>query len=114
MGVSHMKIFVAGATGVVGRRVVPLLVTAGHQVSAVTRTPERRAQIERLGATAVQVDLFSPEALRSAVAGHDVVINVATHIPPAMQMFLPGTWAENDRIRRVASANLVEAALAGG
>jgi nucleoside-diphosphate-sugar epimerase len=109
-----MKIFVTGATGVIGRRVVPLLVAAGHQVSAVTRTPARRAQIEQAGATALQVDLFSPEALRGAVASHDVVINLATHIPSSTHMFLPGAWAENDRIRRIASANLVEVALAAG
>jgi nucleoside-diphosphate-sugar epimerase len=109
-----MKIFITGATGVVGRRVVPLLLAAGHQVTAVTRSPQKRVQMEQMGAAPVYVDLFTPEALRGAVAGHDVVVNLATHIPPIMQMFLPWVWAENDRIRRIASANLVDAALAGG
>lgn len=109
-----MRIFIAGATGVIGRRVVPLLVAAGHRVTAVGRTPEKRAALERMGAAAVGVDLFDPDAVRRAVAGHEVVINVATHIPPNSRIFLPGAWRENDRVRRVAAANLAEAALAGG
>jgi 2-alkyl-3-oxoalkanoate reductase len=62
----------------------------------------------------VHVDLFARDALQRAVAGHDAVINLATHLPAGWRMFLPGAWAENDRIRRVASANLVDAAIAGG
>src|SRR6266508_1170416 len=48
-----------------------------------------------------------------AVPGHEAVVNLATHIPPGSRAFLPGAWRENDRIRRVGAANLVEAALAG-
>ena len=48
-----MRIFIAGATGVIGRRVVPLLLAAGHQITAVGRTPEKRAVLERMGAAAV-------------------------------------------------------------
>jgi nucleoside-diphosphate-sugar epimerase len=109
-----MRIFVTGATGVIGRRVVPALVTAGHQVTAAGRSPEKRAALERSGAQAVDVDLFDREALRRALDGQQVVVNLATHIPPTSQMFMPGAWRENDRIRREASANLVAAALAGG
>ena len=109
-----MRIFLTGATGVIGRRVLPLLSLAGHRVTAVAHRPQSRAEIERAGATAVDVDLFAPDAVRSAVAGHDAVINLATHLPSGFRMFLPGAWAENDRIRRVASANLVDAAIAGG
>ncbi len=109
-----MRIFIAGATGVIGRRVIPLLVGAGHQVTAVGRTPEKCAALERMGAVPAHVDLFAPDALRSAVVGHDVVVNLATHIPSSSRAFLPGAWRENDRIRRDVSANLVEAAIAGG
>src|ERR671932_756223 len=101
-----MQIFVTGATGVIGRRVVPLLLAAGHQVTAVARTPEKSAALERMGAAAVLLDLFAAEAVRRAVAGHQVVINLATHIPPSTRMFLPGAWRANDRIRRGASAIL--------
>ena len=98
----------------IGRRAVPLLVAAGHTVTAVGRTPEKRAALERMGATPVAVDLFDPAALRGAVAGHEAVCNLATHIPSSTRMLLRGAWRENDRIRSVASAHLVEAALAGG
>ena len=110
---SNLRIFVAGATGVVGRRAVPLLVTAGHRVTAVARTPEKRAELERMGAAAVHVDLFAPDSVRSAVAGHDVVINLATSIPPSSRAFLPGAWRKNDRVRSTVPASLAAGALAG-
>ena len=60
-------------------------------------------------------DLFSPAALHGAVRGHDAVVNVATHIPsPPWRVVLRSAWAENDRIRREGSANLVDAAIAVG
>src|SRR5262245_7790023 len=110
-----MRIFVTGATGVIGRRVVPALVSQGHQVTAAVRAQSRRPELALRGVTEVQVSLFAPETLRRAMAGHEVVINLATHIPVSMaRMFLPGGWRENDRIRREGSANLVDAALASG
>lgn len=109
-----MKIFVAGATGELGKHVVPLLVVAGHEVSAVARTPEKAKTLERAGARPVQVDLFDAGAVRAAVAGHEAVVNVATHIPPASRMALRWAWKENDRLRREASKHLVEAALVAG
>ncbi len=112
--VSTVKAFVAGATGVLGRRVVALLVAAGHDVSAVARSEARASLLAGLGATPVRADVFDPESTRRAVAGHDVVCNLATHIPATLRMALPGAWAENDRIRTEASRNLVDAALAGG
>ena len=112
--VKHMNVFITGATGVVGRRVVPLMIVVGHRITAAGRTAEKRASLERQGATAISVDLFDPEAVRRAAAGHDVVINLATHIPSSSRAFFPGAWAETDRIRRKAAANLAGAALAGG
>jgi nucleoside-diphosphate-sugar epimerase len=109
-----MNIFVAGATGVLGRRAVAQLVEAGHEVTGVARTDEKAAQLRALGVTPVTVDLFDAGALKDAVAGHDVVMNLATHIPNLSRAALPGAWAENDRIRSEASRNLVDAALAAG
>ncbi len=110
-----MRIFVTGSTGVVGVRLIPLLLRAGHRVSAVTRSAPARARLEREGAVAIALDLFDRDAVRRAVDGHDTVINLATHIPPSTtSMMLPGHWRENDRLRREASVSLVEAALAGG
>jgi len=109
-----MKVFVAGATGVLGRRAVTLLVAQGHDVSASARTDARAALLGELGARPVRAELFDPDALRRAVAGHEVVCNLATHIPSSSRMGLPGAWKENDRIRTEASRNLADAALAGG
>lgn len=109
-----MRIFVAGGTGVVGRRLVPLLVKEGHTVTGIARTQEKQSAIKHMGASAVDVDLFAPEELRRALAGHDTLINKATHIPPVSRMIFPGAWEENDRVRRAGSANLVDAAFANG
>jgi nucleoside-diphosphate-sugar epimerase len=109
------RIFITGATGVVGAHAVPLLVANGHHVTAVGRSPEKRAHLESLGVRAVALDIFDGDAARRAFAGHDVVINLATHMPPStFQMLLPWSWRENDRVRREGSATLVEAALAAG
>ncbi len=110
-----MRVFVAGATGAVGRRLVPLLVSAGHEVTAVGRSPEKRARLAREGATPIEVSLFDRAALARAVRGHQAIINVATSIPPSFgRMMLPGAWKENDRIRRDGAANLAAAALDAG
>jgi len=61
------------------------------------------------------VSLFDAQAVGRSIAGHDAVVNLATHIPHSgAGMFLPGAWRENDRIRRDASRILVEAAIAHG
>jgi nucleoside-diphosphate-sugar epimerase len=109
-----MRIFVAGATGVIGRRAVAQLVGAGHDVTAVARTPGRAAQLRAAGARPVEVSLFDPGALSRAVAGHDAVVNLATHIPPAHRAARASAWAENERIRREGSRNLADAAIAAG
>jgi len=107
-----MRVFVAGATGVIGRRAVRALVAAGHEVTAAVRSPAKAALARSLGATPVEVDLFDADAVRAAVAGHDAVCNLATHIPPLARAAEPRAWAENTRIRTEGSRNLVDAALA--
>jgi nucleoside-diphosphate-sugar epimerase len=108
------SIFIAGATGVLGCRVVPQLVEAGYHVTAIGRSEEKRSQLARMGARPVELDLFDAAAVRRAVAGHEVVINLATHVPLNLRAFLPGAWRMTSRIRRYGSADLVAAALAGG
>jgi nucleoside-diphosphate-sugar epimerase len=108
------RVFVAGATGVLGRYALPSLVEAGHDLTGVARTAEKAAWLEHAGARPVSLDLFDATAVREAVRGHDVVINLATAVPrPGPAMFLPWAWHEMDRVRREVSANLVSAALAG-
>lgn len=109
-----MKVFLAGGTGVVGTRALPALVAAGHEVTALARGADKAALVERLGGTPVTAGLFDPEALAAAVAGHAVVIDLATAIPPLSRSARKKAWALNDRIRREGSRNLVDAALAAG
>jgi nucleoside-diphosphate-sugar epimerase len=109
-----MKVFVAGATGVLGRPTVKALVGAGHNVSGTARGEEKSALIRSLGAEPVAVDLFDPEAVKAAVDGSEVILNFATKIPPIMRMRWPGAWKENDRLRTEASRILIDAALAIG
>ena len=109
-----MRVFVSGATGVLGRRAIGALVAAGHEVTALVRSPAKGALARSLGATPVEASLFDPEALRAAVAGHDAVCNLATHIPPLSRAADPRSWQENNRIRSEGSHNLVDAALAAG
>jgi nucleoside-diphosphate-sugar epimerase len=108
------RIFVAGGTGVLGRRAVRALLDGGHEVTAIARSPEKADALRRWGAGVAEVDLFDPPAVTAAVAGHDVVANLATHIPRTSKAALPGAWKENDRIRREGSRILVDAALAVG
>jgi 2-alkyl-3-oxoalkanoate reductase len=109
-----MKVFVAGATGVLGRRAVGQLVEAGHAVTGVARSEEKAALVRKWGVEPVEVDLFNLPAVTAAVDGHGVVINLATKIPSPSHAARRSAWAENDRIRSEASRNLVEAALAAG
>lgn len=107
-----MRIFITGATGVVGRRLVPMLRARGDDVTAVVRSPAKAEALVRTGARPIAVDLFDAGQVRDAMRGHDAVINLATHLPSTARMFLPGAWRENDQLRRIASARLVDAALA--
>lgn len=106
-----MKVFVAGATGVVGTRTVTLLLAAGYQVTGLARSAEKADLLRRQGVQAVQASLFDPDALGRAVAGHDAVVNLATHIPVGAAAIRARAWREDDRIRTEGSRVLVDAAL---
>ena len=109
-----MRILVTGATGVIGQRVIPMLVAEGHSVAGVGRTATKREQLERLGARGFELDLFDPKAVNRAVAGAEVICNLATAVPRGARVLRPSSWREMSRIRRQASANLVHAALESG
>jgi 2-alkyl-3-oxoalkanoate reductase len=107
-----MKIFITGATGVIGRRVVPLLLEKGHEVTVGSRANGRRSAPWMGEVRAVPVNLFDPATLGPALRGHEAVINLATHMPSSSaKMLFRRFWRENDRIRREGSRNLVQAAL---
>ncbi len=109
-----MKVFVAGATGVLGRRVVGRLVAAGFETTGTGRTPQKRAELAEAGAQAVELDLLDRMDVMAAVTGHDVVCNLATAIPVGESANHPAAWEANDRIRREGSRNLIEAAITAG
>lgn len=105
-----MKILVTGATGVLGRRVTALLAAAGHDVTAVARG--RHDQVRGAGATPVELDLFDPVQVGSAVAGQDAVVDLATRIPSTTRMARRSAWRDNDRLRSQASHVMADAVLA--
>jgi len=109
-----VRVFVAGATGTLGRPSVHALIAAGHQVRVLVRDDSRGAIARELGAETIVADLFDAAAVRTAVAGCDAVLHLATRIPPLTRMRRPGAWRANDRLRSEGSAVLVDAALATG
>ncbi|HEV8218332.1 MAG TPA: NAD(P)-dependent oxidoreductase [Gemmatimonadaceae bacterium] len=110
-----LRIFVAGGTGVLGRRVIPELLASGFRVTASARSEESRSALKSLGAEPVEMNLFDAADVKRAVGEQDVIVNLATHVPPSTaRALLPGAWRENDRIRTVGAANLAAAAKAGG
>ena len=114
MSTEKHNVFVAGATGEVGRTALAALVAAGHTVTGVARTPEKAALVRKLGATPVTVDLFDGDAVKDATVGHDTIVHVATKIPPTSKGWRKSAWAENNRLRTDATRVLVDAALANG
>jgi nucleoside-diphosphate-sugar epimerase len=104
------KVFVTGATGVLGRRLVPRLLAAGHQVTAVVRSTEKAEAVRAAGGTPVEVDLFDRSALRIALAGHDSVAQMATSIPTGAAAADPAAWQINDSLRRDAAPTIASAA----
>jgi nucleoside-diphosphate-sugar epimerase len=109
-----VKIFIAGGSGVIGRRVIPILREAGHEVTGLSRSQQSDSILEWTGAHPIRASLTSPDELRDAVRGHDVVINLATSVPPASRVLFAGAWKKMDEIRRTGSADLVAASAAGG
>jgi nucleoside-diphosphate-sugar epimerase len=104
-----VRIFLAGATGVIGVRLVPLLVSAGHEVAGLTRSPAKRETLFELGAQAVVGDVYDAAALRDAVVdfGPELVLHELTDLPDDLAKI--GDGAANARIRREGTRNLLAA-----
>lgn len=103
-------VFVAGATGVLGRRLIRQLVARGHRVVGLARTADRARQIEEAGGEPAEADLFDVDTLARAADGADVVIHAATAIPTGRATTQPSAWALNDRIRTEGTMALATAA----
>ncbi len=110
-----LRVFLAGATGVIGVRLVPLLTADDHVVAGMTRSPGKASQLSSLGAEPVVCDVFDAAALSQAVTAFapDVVIHQLTDLPDHLDQ-LPGYAARNDRIRTEGTRNLLAAARAAG
>jgi nucleoside-diphosphate-sugar epimerase len=110
-----MKVFVAGASGAIGRPLVRQLLAAGHEVTGMTRRQERAEEIRVAGAEAVVCDVFDADALREAVAvaRPEVVVHALTALSPR---FNPKSdyLAATNRVRTEGTRNLVAAAKAAG
>jgi nucleoside-diphosphate-sugar epimerase len=110
-----VRIFVAGASGLIGVRLVPLLVEAGHEVAGMTRSPEKAGLLRDLGAEPVVCDVFDAGALTEAVGAFapDTVFHQLTDLPDQVAD-MAAFGARNDRIRGEGTHNLLAAAVAAG
>jgi len=110
-----MRVFVAGATGVIGSRVVPLLVDRGCRVAGMTRSAGKAGRLSEVGATPVVCDVYDMLSLERAVLDHrpDLMLHLLTDLPDD-ESELPLHTAANARIRREGTRNLLGAAAAAG
>ncbi len=109
-----MELFVTGATGVLGRATLPLLLDAGHRVRGLARSAQNETLLRRFGVKPIPVDLADAAGLRAALTGCDAVLHLATKIPPSSGARKRASWLENDRLRREGTDAIVDAALAAG
>jgi 2-alkyl-3-oxoalkanoate reductase len=112
-----MRVFVAGATGALGRHLVPMLVAAGHEVTATTRTPGKVAQLREAGAKPVVVDGLDREAVIAAVgaAGPEVIVHQMTALAGVRSLRTPDqAGAATNDLRTRGTDNLLAAAARAG
>ena len=111
-----MRVFVAGATGAIGRPLIPKLVAAGHEVTAMTRSEAKAEGLRGAGADPAVVDVFDPGALRAAVeqAGAEVIVHELTSLPERLDFRKRGLYAATNRVRTEGTRNLLDAARAAG
>ena len=112
-----MKVFVAGATGALGKQLVPLLVAKGHEVAGMTRTDDKADQLRSVGAQPVVADALDADALGRAVgeAEPDVIVHQLTAIPPKINMRrFEDEFALTNRLRTEGTDHLLSAGRAAG
>jgi len=112
-----MRVFVTGATGALGRHLVPGLVAAGHQVTGTTRTPGKAGQLRAVGAEPVVLDGLDREAVIAAVraAAPDVIVHEMTALADARSLRNPDkSFAATNELRTRGTDNLLAAAQRAG
>jgi nucleoside-diphosphate-sugar epimerase len=110
-----MRIFLAGASGVIGRKLVPMLVDAGHAVAGTTRSDAKAGLVRELGAEPFVVDVYDSQTLRGLVVdwSPDLVMYQLTDLPDDASE-IPERAQANARIRIEGTANLIAAAQVAG
>ena len=112
-----MRVFVAGATGAIGQRLVPLLIHAGHDVVGTTRTPSKADGLRLTGATPVVLDGHDAEEVRRAVleAGPEVVIHQMTALSGNLDLRrFADSFAETNKLRTETTDHLIRASVEAG
>src|ERR1700744_2256527 len=108
-----MRVFVAGGTGLVGRSLIPMLITAGHQVTASTRSPGKTGLLRKLGADPVVADGLDRQATIDAVAAArpDVIIDQMTGLAGQADLkHFDRTFAVTNELRARGTDYLLKAA----
>lgn len=109
-----MRVFVTGASGVLGQSSIRALVADGHDVTGLARTPDKAAALSLLGAKPIQAPLFDVDAMTEVLEGFDVVCNLVTSIPVGRAGLRRGAWKVSDRVRTEGSRVVVRAARKAG
>ena len=111
-----MRVFVAGATGAIGKQLVPRLVEAGHEVHGMTRTESKRAMLEELGAVPVVADALDPDQVAEAVgrARPEVIVHQLTAIGEVDMRHFDSDFAPTNRLRTEGTDHLLSAGQAVG
>jgi nucleoside-diphosphate-sugar epimerase len=114
--VSMMRVFVAGATGAIGKQLVPRLVAAGYQVHGMTHRPSNKALVEDMGAVPVVADALEPDQIADAVgrAKPDVIVHELTSIGTLDMRHFDQAFAETNRLRTEGTDHLLSAGHAVG
>jgi nucleoside-diphosphate-sugar epimerase len=108
-----MKVFVAGASGAIGTRLVPKLIDRGHKVIGTYRSPGNAEPLRALGADPIALDLLDPRAVRDAVleAEPDAIVHQATALANVrFTKNLDKSFAQTNRLRREGTDALLAAA----
>src|ERR671917_658524 len=111
-----MRLFVAGATGAMGRQLVPRLVEAGHEVHGMTRSESKQAMLYELGAVPVVADALDPDQVAEAVgrARPEVIVHQLTAIGAVDMRHFDSDFAPTNRLRTEGTDHLLSAGQAVG
>jgi nucleoside-diphosphate-sugar epimerase len=111
-----VRVFVAGATGAIGKQLVPRLVAAGHEVHGMTRSESKQAMLDELGAVPVVADALDPDQVAQAVgeATPDVIVHELTAIGSLDLRHVDRDFALTNRLRTEGTDHLLSAGQAVG